>query len=67
MINGIPNIADKWKPCNGMFIKAFISVSGKFNKVTISGKSVNNNVITDDAVNKQKQINDAHHAQRMLQ
>ena len=54
MINGIPNITDRWKPFNGILISAFVSVGGKLNKVTISEKSDNNNVITEDAIKKQK-------------
>jgi len=54
MAIGIPNIIDKWKPFNGTLISAFVSVAGKFNKVTISEKSDNNNVIIEDATNDVK-------------
>ena len=60
--SGIPKIRDKWKPCNGIFIKAFVSVSGNFNNVMIFEKSDKRRVINEDKVNKQKQINEAHHA-----
>lgn len=49
-ISGNPNINDKWKPFNGKFMSIFVSVIGKFSKVTIFAKSDDKRVKREEAV-----------------